>query len=114
MNTTLYVTNLPLTMSSSDLEDLFTLIGNVRSAKILRKEGTGESLGIGLVEMSTRTEAEDGVLHFNRKVVEGRSLLVRMNEIVATKRSAVQPVTGRPAYLKLQKQVTRLVKAGKR
>ena len=94
-------------MDSSSLEDLFTRVGNVLSARVVC-EGAS-SLGRGFVEMSTREEAENGALHFNGQVVSGCKILVRLNELVATK-----PAARRPANLSMQNRVRRIVKEIKR
>jgi RNA recognition motif-containing protein len=51
MGTKLLVTNLPLDLDSSDLEDMFTMVGDVRAALVLRDEQSDVSRGVGQVEM---------------------------------------------------------------
>jgi RNA recognition motif-containing protein len=70
-------------MNASDLEDMFTLIGDVRSARVVCDAESAISLGRGFVEMSTRVEAENGVLHFNGQNMNGQTLMVRLNEVTA-------------------------------
>lgn len=89
MTTTLSVSNLPLTMDASDLENMFTLVGDVRSARVVCTAGSTASSGRGFVEMSTRAEAENGALHFNGQRVNGQTLMVRLNEVTA---STCEPV----------------------
>jgi RNA recognition motif-containing protein len=47
------------------LEDMFTIVGNVRAAHIVRDEGSGTSRGIGLVEMATEEEAQNCIHFYN-------------------------------------------------
>lgn len=77
MTTKLLVTNLPPTLDASDLEDLFTVVGDVRRAVVESDSITQASLGIGRVEMSTVQEANDCILHFNGQRVRGSVLAVR-------------------------------------
>ncbi len=77
-----YAPNLPLSMDSSALEDLFTRVGNVRSARILCDTGSTASLGRGVVEMSTIEETQNCLLLLNGEVVGGSTLVVRTNEMV--------------------------------
>lgn len=77
MGTKLLVTNLPLSVDSSALEDMFTLIGNVRTARVELDEASGTSRGVGHVEMMTAQEAQDGISHFNGQSKGGQRLAVR-------------------------------------
>lgn len=76
LNATIFVSNLPLSLDSSALEDMFTRVGDVRQALIERDPMSGASLGRGTVEMSTREEAENCVLHFNSQPMNGQRLAV--------------------------------------
>lgn len=76
MNTTVILSNLPLAMDSIALEDMFGAVGNVRKAHVLCDPFSGLSLGRGRVEMSTREEAENCVLHFNQQSFKGQRLIV--------------------------------------
>ena len=53
MNTTLLVANLAASIDASDLESMFSIVGEVRSARIVYNT-EGVSKGMGYVEMSTR------------------------------------------------------------
>jgi RNA recognition motif-containing protein len=72
LNTTLLVANLAASVDASELEDMFTILGNVRSARVVYNEDTGISKGVGYVEMSTREELENCILHF-----AGQMIMVR-------------------------------------
>lgn len=75
--TKLLISNLPLTVDSSDLEDMFTIVGDVRVAKVERNLETGTSIGIGRVEMSNIQQAQDCIEHFNGQSTQGHVLAVR-------------------------------------
>ena len=59
METKLYVSNLPFSIDSSQLERIFSTYGNVESTKIITDRFTGHSRGFGFVEMSTPKEAQE-------------------------------------------------------
>jgi len=52
MPSKLYVGNLDYSVSNSDLEALFSTIGQVQSATIIMDRFTGRSRGFGFVEMT--------------------------------------------------------------
>lgn len=79
MSTKLLISNLPDTVSASALEDMFTMVGDVRAASIEYDESTGASKGVGRVEMSTISQAECGIEHFNGQSRHGRVLAVRID-----------------------------------
>jgi RNA recognition motif-containing protein len=72
----LYVGNLPFSLDSAGLEDLFKQAGAVASASVIIDRQTGRSRGFGFVEMQTEGEAQKAIEMFNGKEVEGRNLVV--------------------------------------
>jgi cold-inducible RNA-binding protein len=93
MTMKLYVGNLSYRTSDSDLQQLFSQIGQVQSAILVTDRDTGRSRGFGFVEMSSREEGERAIREFNGKEVDGRSLTV--NE--ARPREQRNGGDGRPA-----------------
>lgn len=78
MNTILQVANLAASVDASELEAMFTIIGNVRSARVVYNNDTGISKGVGYVEMSTREEMENCILHFaGQPINDGNAIMVR-------------------------------------
>lgn len=71
MSCTVRVSNLPANFDSSKLEDLFSVVGNVRSAVI-----NGRS---AMVEMSTPDEAQNCISYFNGQVTEQHTLMVGLS-----------------------------------
>jgi RNA recognition motif-containing protein len=72
----LYVGNLPMQMTETELKDLFTEAGNVASAKIINDRQTGQPRGFGFVEMETKLEGQKAISMLNGRQVEGRALAV--------------------------------------
>lgn len=76
MATNLFVGNLPYSMDSDKLGQLFAQAGNVTSAKVIADKYSGRSRGFGFVEMGSDEEAKKAVEMFHNKDVEGRALVV--------------------------------------
>ncbi|EAU86772.1 ribosomal processing [Coprinopsis cinerea okayama7 len=55
---TLFVSNLPYTATSVDLQTLFSDIAPVRSAFVVTEQGTGVSKGVGYVSFALKEDAE--------------------------------------------------------
>jgi RNA recognition motif-containing protein len=72
----LYVGNLPMEMSETELKDLFSEAGHVASAKIITDRQTGQPRGFGFVEMETKLEGEKAISMLNGRQIEGRVLAV--------------------------------------
>lgn len=66
----LYVGNLNYSVTSEELENLFTDYGMVREVKII------EGRGFGFVEMSNQSEAEKALEALNGSVFKGRTMKV--------------------------------------
>src|ERR1041385_3172372 len=76
MGKKLYVGNLPFSASDDSLNEIFSQIGRVESAKIIMDRDTGRSKGFGFVEMSSDQEAADAIQKFNGGDFGGRSMTV--------------------------------------
>lgn len=68
---TLFVSNLPYTATSTDLNTLFSDIAPVRSAFVVLEHGTGASKGVGYVSFAI---PEDAKAAFDSISVEGIAL----------------------------------------
>ena len=55
---TLFVSNLPYTATSTDLQTLFSDIGPVKSAFVVTEQGTGVSKGVGYVTFAMKEDAD--------------------------------------------------------
>lgn len=76
MATKLYVGNLNYDMTDSDLQNLFSPHGTVRSAQVIMDRDTSRSKGFGFVEMDNATEAKAAIQALNGQQSNGRALNV--------------------------------------
>jgi RNA recognition motif-containing protein len=76
MPSKLYVGNLPYSVSNSDLEDLFSQVGQVQSATVITDKFSGQSKGFGFVEMASEEEAMKAIRQFNDTELKGRNIKV--------------------------------------
>jgi len=76
MEKKLYVGNLGYSVSSADLEQMFSSHGTVNSASVITDRSTGQSKGFGFVEMSSSAEAAAAIAALDGKDVNGRALKV--------------------------------------
>lgn len=76
MGKKLYVGNLPYSVSSSDLQQMFSAHGTVQSAEVISDRVTGQSKGFGFVEMASAEEAQAAINALNGKDQGGRPLTV--------------------------------------
>ena len=74
--TNLFVGNLPYSLDSSKLGELFAQAGTVSNAKVISDKYSGRSRGFGFVEMASAEEAKKAIEMFNGKDVDGRQLVV--------------------------------------
>ncbi len=78
MGSKLYVGNLSYNTTGSDLEQLFSQHGTVRSAEVIADRETGRSKGFGFVQMGSDDEAQAAISALNGQEHDGRAL--RVNE----------------------------------
>lgn len=72
---TLYVGNLPWTISEEELADFFRTYGDVQRARIITDRETGRSRGFGFVELET--DDVNGVIQATSgQELGGRALVV--------------------------------------
>ena len=76
MGKKLYVGNLPYSVTSSTLEQLFGEHGTVQSAQVIMDRDSGRSKGFGFVEMGSDQEAQSAISAMNGKEIDGRALTV--------------------------------------
>jgi RNA recognition motif-containing protein len=72
----LYCGNLSYSVSSSDLEQLFSQFGSVENAQVITDRDTGRSKGFGFVEMANDAEAQVAISGLNETEHDGRPLTV--------------------------------------
>lgn len=76
MPSKLYVGNLAYSVSSDELHELFSQVGQVQSATVISDKFSGQSKGFGFVEMSTPEEAANAIQQFNETELKGRNIKV--------------------------------------
>lgn len=74
----LYVGNLPWSINSESLQEMFAEAGNVTDAFVVTDRETRRSRGFGFVTFETEEEAQKAVEMFNEREVEGRPLVVNV------------------------------------
>ena len=79
MGTKLYVGNLPFSVTSQELSELFSAAGEVVSANIITDRFSGQSRGFGFVEMATAEEAQRAISELNGKDLDGRKITVNVS-----------------------------------
>lgn len=72
----LYVGNLPYSMNDQELNELFSQIGEVQSAKVMSDRETGRSRGFGFVEMADSSAGHEAIEKLNGQDCDGRALVV--------------------------------------
>jgi cold-inducible RNA-binding protein len=80
MNTKLYVANLPAEVTETELKDLFSPHGTVKSASIATDRETSQQRGFAFVEMGTEAEAEAAITAVNGKDLRGKALTVNISK----------------------------------
>ncbi len=76
MSKNLYVGNLPYSIDSNQLKDLFSEAGTVESANVITDKLSGRSKGFGFVEMGSEEDAQKAIETLNEKEVEDRNIKV--------------------------------------
>jgi RNA recognition motif-containing protein len=78
MEAKLYVGNLPYNTADADLQSLFSQVGTVKSAQVIKDRESGRSKGFGFVEMSSPDEANAAITKFHGTDFNGRPLTVNL------------------------------------
>ena len=76
MGRRLYVGNLPYNATDEDLTALFSTVGDVASARVMRDMATGRARGFGFVEMTTDEAAQKAIEKLHQHEMEGRAIVV--------------------------------------
>jgi RNA recognition motif-containing protein len=76
MSKKLFVGRLSYSTTDSELEEFFSTVGKVVSAKVIMDKFTGQGKGFGFVEMETEEDARKAVDELNNKELGGRSIVV--------------------------------------
>jgi RNA recognition motif-containing protein len=76
MGRRLYVGNLPYKATDEDLMALFSSVGDVASARVMRDMATGRARGFGFVEMTTDEAAQKAIEKLHQHEMDGRAIVV--------------------------------------
>jgi RNA recognition motif-containing protein len=76
MGKRIYVGNLPWSITSASLSEMFGAHGKVRSAEVVSDRETGRSRGFGFVEMESDDAGQRAIEALNGYEIEGRALTV--------------------------------------
>lgn len=74
-NKKLYVGNLPWSINSQGLKDLFAEFGEVVEATVISDKFSGRSKGFGFVTFTEETAAQSAISAMNEKEVQGRKIV---------------------------------------
>ena len=72
----IYVGNLSYEITEEDLKLAFEPFGKVESASIIKDKYSGQSKGVGFVDMPSKAEAQAAIDGLNGKELKGRTLNV--------------------------------------
>lgn len=75
MSITIYVANLPPSLSDEQIEALFREYGDVQSIKLIKDKDSGQRLGYGFVDMDEEA-AKEAMFALNGKEMDGNTLQV--------------------------------------
>jgi len=74
MSKTIYIGNIPWSLSEDQLKEYFGKHGQVLSARIITERATGRSKGYGFLEVSA--EAAEKIIGLDGSEMDGRKLVV--------------------------------------
>lgn len=77
MTNKLFIGSLDYQTTDAQLEEHFSKIGKVLSAKVIIDRTTGVGKGFGFVEMTTPQEAKTAMDKLNNSELNGRSIAVK-------------------------------------
>lgn len=79
ISATLFVSNLPYSATSVDLQTLFSDIAPVRTAFVVTEQGSGVSKGVGYVSFAIKEDAESAYEQLSKDGINlvGRKLRVQ-------------------------------------
>jgi len=76
MSKKLYVGNLPFSVNSEKLKELFAGYGQVDEAQVIMFKDTDKSKGFGFVTIQDDAQADKAIKEMNDKEIEGRKIKV--------------------------------------
>ncbi len=77
-NKKLYVGNLPWSVTSESLKEMFSQFGEITEAVIITDRVSGRSKGFGFVTFATAEASEAATQQMHEKEIEGRKIVVNV------------------------------------
>ncbi|MHB1255795.1 MAG: RNA recognition motif domain-containing protein [Dethiobacteraceae bacterium] len=74
MSKTIYIGNIPWSLSEDQLKEYFSKHGQVLSVRIITERATGRSKGYGFIEVSA--ESAEKIIELNGTEMDGRKLVI--------------------------------------
>ncbi|CAH9079899.1 unnamed protein product [Cuscuta europaea] len=88
----LFVGNLPFTVTSSQLSEIFSEAGHVRNVEVIYDRVTLRSRGFAFVTMGSVEEANEAIRMFNLSQIGGRTVKVNFPEVpIGGEREVIAP-----------------------
>jgi len=78
MSKRLFVGGLPYSVTSSQLEEMFSKFGSIVSCDVIIDRESGRSKGFGFIEMENDKEADEAIEKLNDTELEGRKIAVNV------------------------------------
>lgn len=78
MSKRLFVGGLSFSITSSQLEEMFSKFGKVASCDVITDRYSGQSKGFGFVEMENDKEADEAIKKLHDSDLEGRKITVNV------------------------------------
>jgi len=78
MTKRLFVGGLPYSITSSQLEEMFSKFGTVVSCNVITDKYSGQSKGFGFVEMQEDKDADEAIKKLDGTEIEGRKVAVNV------------------------------------
>ncbi len=72
----IYIGNMPYSITSEDLSEMFGEYGHVQDATVIMDRETGRSKGFGFIEMPNNSEADRAIKELNSTQLQGRMITV--------------------------------------
>jgi RNA recognition motif-containing protein len=76
MSSKVYVGNLPWSVDSNKLKEMFSEFGEISEATVISDKYSGRSKGFGFVTFANEEDAQKAVSAMNEKEIEGRAIKV--------------------------------------
>jgi len=76
MSSKVYVGNLPWSVDSGKLKEMFSEFGEISEATVISDKYSGRSKGFGFVTFENEEDAQKAITAMNEKEIDGRAIKV--------------------------------------